>query len=58
MQMSVSLVGVGGDERDCGFLSGEGESLPLSPLGNLGDDTATKSRSYRYILTLRKSEMA
>ena len=32
MRMTVGLAGVGGEERDCGFLGGEGESLPLSPL--------------------------
>ena len=35
--MCVGLVGVGGEERDCGFLGGEGESFPLNPLRNLGE---------------------
>ena len=42
--MTLGLVGVGGEERDCGFLGGKGESLPLSPLRNLGD-VACEGRS-------------
>ena len=32
MEVYVGLVGVGGEERDCGVLGEQGESLPLRPL--------------------------